>query len=185
MFRRVPALLALSLLATGAMLAAPGAALASCMAPPPLEEAVENAEIVFVGTVVETAERNTWASVKVEEIWKGPDQAASVVIKGGPGGNAATSVDRTFEAGVKYIFFPSVDPAVGLTDNSCTNTQPWAEAMVALRPGEPRAPIAETNPPGGGDGMDLAGFVGPVVLVLVVFGVLLGIGLLARGRHDA
>lgn len=184
MLYRVRSLLALAPISLALLLASPGAALADCLPPPPLEQAVQTADVVFVGTVTETANRNTWASVAVEEVWRGPDQPMSVVIKGGPGGNAATSVDRTFEVGVKYLFFPYVDPQAGLSDNSCTNTQPWTEAMVALRPAEPRAPIGETNAPGG-QGIDLGGFVGPVVLVVVVFVVMLGIGLLARGRQEA
>jgi hypothetical protein len=182
--KRLRAAVALSLLSIAALPATPRAALASCVIAPPLEQAVEAAEIVFIGTVEETAQGNRWASVAVEEVWRGPDQPKTVVVKGGPAGNTATSVDRSFEVGVKYIFLPYVDPAEGLSDNSCTNTQPWTEAMAALRPAGARPPIGETNAPADG-GVDLGGFVGPAILVAVVFAVLLGIGLLAQGRQDA
>jgi hypothetical protein len=185
MLRRIRALVALSLLAVGGLLASPGTALADCMPPPPVEVAVETAEIVFVGTVTETAQGNRWANVQVEEIWRGPELEATVVVKGGPEGNMATSVDRHFEAGVKYLFFSYIDAEQGgLADNSCTNTQPWAEEMTKLRPADARTPVETTSTPEAG-GTDLAGLAGPAALVAVVFIALLAIGLVARGRFEA
>lgn len=182
MLRRLRALLVLSALVLGLLLAAPGAVLADCMPPPPIEEAVKTADIVFIGTVTETANRGTWATVTVKEVWRGPDQPATVVIRGGPAGNAATSVDRTFEAGVEYIFLPYIDQEQGgLTDNSCSNTQPWAEAMAALRPAEVRQPAVA--PAAGEGGFELPLL--PIAVVGVVFLAMLGVGLLARGRSDA
>lgn len=187
-FRRLRLLPALSIVATVALLALPGAALADCMAPPPVEEAAKTAAIVFVGTVTETTNRNSWAAVTVEEVWRGPDLPASVVIKGGPEGNAATSVDRTFEVGVRYLFFPygEEDNALpgrgGLADNSCTNTTPWTEDMVALRPADVRQPIGAN--PAAEQGFDPASLL-PIAVVGIVFAVLLGVGLLARGRQEA
>jgi hypothetical protein len=183
--RRIRAIVALSLMAVGALLASPGTALADCMPPPPIEVAVETAEIVFVGTVTETAQGNRWASVAVEEIWRGPDLEASVVVKGGPAGNMATSVDRYFEAGVRYLFFPYADQEQGgLADNSCSSTQPWTEDMAKLRPADARTPVEGPGEPSAG-GFDVAGLAGPVALVAVVFVVLLAIGLVARGRSEA
>lgn len=173
-----PAVSAVGLLA---LLATPATTLADCMIPPPIEEAVRSAEIVFVGTVDATTNRGTWASVTVEEVWIGPDQPASVIVHGGPGGNAGTSVDRTFEVGTKYLFFPYVDGQVGLADNSCTSTQPWAAALLPLRPASVRAPTGEPA----GAGFDLGGVLGPLVVAIVVGGLLFGAGLLARGRDSA
>lgn len=184
MLRRLRALLALSLLSTGAVLASPGAALADCMPPPPLEAALKTAEFVFIGTVDSTAQGNRWASVTVTEIWRGPDVGKTVLVKGGPEGNAATSVDRFFEVGLTYIFFPYVDAeGGGLADNSCTNTQQWSQDMAALRPADARTPIDEEETAGQG-GVQLDDLL-PFVLVGVVFVVLLGIGLVARGRSEA
>lgn len=184
---------ALSLGVAFGLLAAPAVTLADCMMPPPVAEALKNAEIVFVGTVTETSNRNSWATVAVEEVWKGPDVPAVVLIKGGPGGNAATSVDRTFEAGVKYLFFPyignasdlpgrGVDAEVGLADNSCTNTTPWVPELADLRPADARAPIGATPEASEFDVMSIAI---PAGVALLVAGLLLGVGLLARGRDGA
>lgn len=190
------------MLAATATLGTPAMALADCMMPPAVEEAAKTAEIVFLGTVVETTNRNSWAHVTVEEVWRGPDLPASVIVKGGPGGNAATSVDRTFEPGVRYLFFPyvGVEPGreepggeqplpglpgnldAGLADNSCSSTTPWTDDMAALRPAEVRQPLGD-NPTSAG-GFDVASLT-PIAVVAVVFVVLLGIGLLARGRQDA
>jgi hypothetical protein len=181
--------LALSLGATLAMLTAPAVTLADCMQPPPVAEAVKTAEVVFVGTVTETSNRNSWATVQVEDVWKGPDLPAVVLIKGGPGGNAATSVDRTFEVGVKYLFFPllgngtepapAIDTQIGLVDNSCTNTTPWVPELAGLRPADARAPGGAAPEASGFDAMSV---VVPAGVALLVAGLLLGVGLLARGR---
>jgi hypothetical protein len=163
-----------------ALLAAPATALADCMIPPPVEEAMTSAEVVFVGTVTATTNRDTWANVTVEEVWKGPDQPVSVIVHGGPGGNAATSVDRTFEVGTKYLLFPYVDERLGLADNSCTSTQPWTEALLPLRPANVRQPTGAPE----GAGFDVGGIVGPLVVAIVVGALLLGAGMLARGRDS-
>jgi hypothetical protein len=186
--RLVPALAAIVVL-----LAMPGAALADCAMPPDIKTAATSADIVFVGSVTATANRNSWATVAVEEVWRGPDQPAEVVIMGGPAGNAATSVDRTFEVGVKYLFFPYVSDLgneggagrlagaeSGLADNSCTSTTPWSAGLLELRPSDARAPIGAAAE----SGFDFGGLLGPVVAAVVVAVVLLGVGLLARGRQS-
>jgi len=158
----------------------PPIALADCMMPPPLEEAVKTADIVFVGTVAQTTNRNSWASVEVTEVWRGPDQPRAVTVKGGPEGNAATSVDRAFEPGVTYLFFPYAEAGVGLADNSCTSTTPWTEAMVALRPTDIRQPIG-ADPEAGG--FDPGGLLLPIGVAVIVGGALFLGGLAARGRR--
>jgi hypothetical protein len=179
---RMDALLTVSsaaALAVLAILIVPNVALADCMMPPPVDNAVQTADILFVGTVTATANRNSWATVQVEEVWRGPDQPSTLLIKGGPGGNAATSVDRSFEVGTKYLFFPYVDPQAGLSDNSCTSTQPWNEGLAPFRPADARAPTGGTSE---GTGFDLGGIIGPLAVALVVAGFLFVAGFLARGR---
>ena len=175
-------------LAAFALLAIPSAALADCAMPPDIKTAALSADIVFVGTVTATENRGSWATVMVEEIWRGPDQPAEVLIKGGPGGNSATSVDRTFEVGVKYLFFPYADPGTeplpgavsGLSDNSCTSTTQWSEDLAGLRPSDAHAPSAA---PAAAAGFDFGGILGPIAVAVVVSGALLVVGLLARSRQ--
>jgi hypothetical protein len=171
--------LALATAAPLAVLLTPAMALADCMMPPPVEEAVRSADIVFVGTVAQTSNRNSWASVQVTEVWRGPDQPQGLVVKGGPGGNSATSVDRSFQAGVTYLFFPYHDPALGLADNSCSSTTPWSDDLAALRPADFRAPIGEAT---GESGFDIGGLLLPIGVAVLVGGALLVAGLVARGR---
>jgi len=158
----------------------PALALADCMMPPPIEEAATTADIVFVGTVAQTTNRNSWANVEVTEVWRGPDQPRAVVVKGGPPGNAATSVDRAFETGVTYLFFPYADPELGLADNSCSSTTPWTEDLDALRPAVTREPIG-AEPEAGG--FDLGGILVPLGVAVIVGGALFLAGLAARGRR--
>ncbi|HEX6868967.1 MAG TPA: hypothetical protein VF119_09185, partial [Candidatus Limnocylindrales bacterium] len=115
------------------------------------------------------------------EVWRGPDMPASVVIQGGPAGNSATSVDRSFQVGATYLFFPYVDPSSGaLADNSCTSTTEWTEDLAKLRPSDARQPLAG-EPTSGGIATD---WIVPAGLALAVFGGLLVVGLLARGRQE-
>jgi hypothetical protein len=158
---------------------APSVALADCMMPPAVQDAVKSADIVFVGTVTETANRNTWASVAVEEVWRGPDQPATVLVKGGSGGDMISSVDRSFEAGTKYLFFPYLGEGGELADNSCTNTTPWTADLAQIRPADARQPLGAAQPEGG---VDVAGLIAPLGVALLVGGALLVAGLLARGR---
>jgi hypothetical protein len=167
-----------------APLAAPAPTFASCAIMADIRDAMTSADIIFVGTVTATANRDTWATVTVEDVWRGPDQPAQVLIKGGPAGNAATSVDRTFAVGEKYLFFPYADPAGGISDNSCSSTRVWSPDLAALRPADARAaqgvvaPVVE-------NGFDVDGLLAPLAVGVLVAGALLGVGLLARGRQPA
>lgn len=184
--RRLLASLGLLAILAPVGLLAPGAALASCVMPPPLADSLNDATTIFVGTVTRTTEMDRWAEVAVEEVWKGPDVAATVMVKGGAGGNTGTSIDRTFKAGVRYLFVPQGDGADGFGDNACSPTTEWTADLQAMRPATVRAPIggdATQDPEGAGD--LISGIVGPVALVAIVSLVLLGIGLLARGRQEA
>jgi hypothetical protein len=163
-----------------AMVSAPNAQ-ASCAMPPGVEQAARAADVVFVGTVASTSNRDLWATVVVEEVWRGPDQPRTVLVKGGAGGDMMTSVDRTFEVGVRYLFFPSPN-ADGFSDDACSSTMPWSDELLALRPEDARQPIGAAEPD---PGSDVGGLVAPIAVAIVVALALVGAGLLARGRQSA
>jgi hypothetical protein len=146
----VVALLA-ALTLTGAS-AAIGArvALGSCTGVPmPADEAVVFGDVVFVGTVLRTENEGRWATVRVEERWKGSrDLGDTVEVRGGPEPGTATAVDRTFAPG-RYLFFVQRGQA-GLTDTACSTTQPWTESLARLRPADvaPAALELPTDPLG-------------------------------------
>lgn len=163
-------------------LLAPAAASASCAMPIPIEEAIRSAEVVITGTVTATENDGRWASVEVHEIWKGPDLPAMVVVRGGPGPGVASSVDRSFTAGARYLFVVSLDGQGGLSDNVCSATTEMGAGDNALRPADFRPPTpAETSDAG----VDLGGLVAPVGVAVLVAAALLAMGLLARGRQGS
>lgn len=89
------------------------------------------------------------ATFAVDEVWRGPDLPANVVVHGGPDGNGATSADRTWEAGALYLVFASaVDSR--LSDNACSNTQFWSEELTDLRPSDARQPSDDADVGGTG-----------------------------------
>jgi hypothetical protein len=123
-------------LTAGALLgtaAAPPGAAADCAPTVSLEEALLLADTVFVGSVTQLDNSNRWASVRVEERWKGArDLPDTVQVRGGPEPGTATSVDRTFAPG-RFLFFVTRGPGY-LEDNGCSATTPWTDELAALRP---------------------------------------------------
>lgn len=133
----------------------PVPALASCGPTPPLDRAIEEAETVFVGTVTQLANGGRWATVEVEEIWKG-EVAAEAEVRAGPAdppgpASVITSVDRTYELGVRYLFVPwRARSDEVFFDNRCSATQRYSEGLGRYRPagaGPPEAAQPRSDPP--------------------------------------
>ena len=159
----------------------PAPAAASCAMPIPIEEAIRTAQIVITGTVTSTENMDRWATVEVHEIWKGPDLPATVRILGGPGAGAASSIDRSFKAGARYLFVVSMDEQGQLHDNSCSATTEMGAGENQLRPADYRTPAPVDA---SGTGTDLTGVVGAGAVALIVAATLLVVGLIARGRQS-
>ena len=117
-------------------------AAASCAPRLTVSDAIAQSDLVVVGTVTSARSRNRIATVAVDEAWKG-DVGSTVEVFGGPSAdNSATSVDRTYDVGVRY-FIVAYDPKAHgypsvfgghYEDASCSVTQPWTEALAAFRP---------------------------------------------------
>jgi hypothetical protein len=109
---------------------------ASCAFAQPLPQVLATAPTVFVGTVTATRNLSRTAIVRVERVWRGSHIPRTVVVRGSyVTGHAATSVDRVFKTGVKYLFVP--EPATQRTpfqDNACTATQLYTPALEQYRP---------------------------------------------------
>ncbi len=107
------------------------------------------APVVFVGTVVSTTHGGRLAVVDVESTWRGPDlpprvevRGSSVILTPMPAGmGAATSVDRHFQAGGRYLFAPA-GRQPPFQDGSCSLTRVYAPDLDALRPTGARPPLA-------------------------------------------
>jgi hypothetical protein len=137
--------LLVAILALGAVAAGAAGAQASCAAPPSLRDQVASAPMVLVGTVLFTSDNERVARVKVESIWRGPELPAYVDVHGSPvsGLNTASSVDRKYSAGTRYLFilFSADRP---LQDNSCSATQVYTSELAALAPADARSPAPAT-----------------------------------------
>jgi hypothetical protein len=94
--------------------------------------------------------------------------------------SAATSVDRTFTTGQRYLFVPS-SPGSPFQDNNCSLTGLYSSQLDSLKPATSRSPSP------GSDGLDPTGLafvplwvwlsVGATILIVGV-----GSGLLLRRR---
>jgi len=128
-----------------ATVVAPGGTSASCAMPPGLEEQVSEAEIVFVGTVAAVRNMGRTASFSVEEIWQGPDLPEQVTVLGGPEDEMmATSADRSFTVGIRYLVAAYLDGGT-IHDNSCSATHEWHALLEELRPADARSPTVTVD----------------------------------------
>ncbi len=121
-------------------------AAASCaFSPEQIRGSFANAPVVFVGTVVATSNGDREATVRVESIWRGPDLLTYVRISGTPEPGGHTDVDRTYQAGKRYLFVP-VNSSSPFQDNNCTATQLYTTALASQAPSEARPPQPGGDP---------------------------------------
>lgn len=107
-----------------------------------LQQQVDEAGYVFVGTVTEVTNRGRTATFDVDEVWARPSDGATVgsqvVVHGGPDEpNSASSVERTFEPGARYLVFPHAEDG-RFTDDICTPTKRWTQELADARPATAR-----------------------------------------------
>jgi hypothetical protein len=126
------------------------AILASCAGlPAPISEAIASAPVVFVGVVTGTSDDGRTATVHVDELWRGPVLPHEVTLHGSPEVSAAaTSVDRHYENGKRYLFMPNNGGGSDFIDNSCSMTREFSSDLGAYRPATARHyPPAPHGPP--------------------------------------
>jgi hypothetical protein len=170
--------------AVAALTPVAGSAAASCAVMGSDEERLDSSEVVFVGRVTDTDNQDRWAIVEIDEIWWGPDVPGTVEVRGGERPGVGSSVDRSYEVGVRYLFAVA-DRGGILTDNSCTMTRHWDDGLLRLRPVDARLPApdsgpAATNPPAPASPVPaLIAVAFAFVLGCVVFG---AVGLVRRRR---
>lgn len=174
----IPRLLFAPVLALVLAGVAPTSVAASCVAPPSVPDQIKTAALVFVGTVLYTYDGDRVAHVKVESIWKGPQLPKYVNVHGSPAsGAAATSVDRHYKAGTRYLFvlYSAEQP---LQDNDCTGTQAYTSALAPLKPSDARPPTVgyATDPPVGPQ------YGGALVILTLVIGAVVFAVAAVRGR---
>ena len=191
--RRTLKVTTLTALASGLMIvAAVGPATpagASCAGDPSLARAIAAGGPMFVGTVVSTTNGDRWATFAVDEVWSG-DVADVQVVKAGPPPTgdpesfSASSVDRTYQAGVRYLVDASTAPGPfdlkpgELADTNCSATTAWVDADAALRPagartvthdpGEVASAMGGTDGSGSTSGWAVAAGVAAVAVIVAV-----------------
>lgn len=152
----------------------PGTVLASCAGFPAIEEHLERAEIVFIGTVVSLADSDRTAVVDVEEVWRGEEIPARVTVYGAADPDdptMMTSVDRVYASSTRYLFAVTLDEG-RLRDDSCTATREWSEDLAALRPTTVTTPVPVESDPG-------AGVPAPAIAIVLAVIAIGAVGLLA------
>lgn len=169
----------LGILALALPMLQPPTALASCMEPPPLEQHVAMGEAVFVGVVRQVTNQGRTAVVDVQEVWAGPDLPAVVTIRGGPDDpTMATSADRNFEPGLRYLFAVSVSDGQ-LQDSSCSATQAWHDELDQYRPTDVRSP----EPVEGAAGTGMVSVPTAVIVASVTAAMVLAVSVLLFRRR--
>ena len=180
--RRMNGLLARAAASVGLLvpllLTSAAAVVASCQMPFPIDEAtalqqgIQEADSVFVGTVTSLSNGNRWATVAVEEVWAGPDLAPTVEVRGAPDG-MTTSADRTYASGKAYLFVVLIADGQ-LNDNACSATREFTRDLIGLRPATARQPISSVPDPDTAASFDPASLLLPGALIIgagfLVFG---------------
>ncbi len=135
---------------------------ASCAGPPTIEASIDRAQLVFVGTAVEVTNSDRWAAFALEDIWKGEPGGDRVEVRGGPQPGSASSVDRMYVPGTRYLVFAMPAPTdprllasygdgARWTDNACSATQPYSASLAGTRPASAHVvtpPSSAQQPPG-------------------------------------
>lgn len=125
---------------------------ASCGAPAPYGQAIEEAPAVFVGRVVHLENERRWATVAVHEVWKGRNVAPTVEVRAGPkdppgGLSTMTTVDRQYRSGRSYLFVPYRSNDGIFRDNACTRTTLYTQKLDRFRPAGAAAPSPHVDEP--------------------------------------
>lgn len=121
---------------------------ASCFASPTVDGDLARSDLVFVGTVKQLANGDRWATFAIEDLWKGDLEGPEVEVHAGPadpggGMSAMSSIDRKYEAGVRYLVFAYDPTSHGymatwgtsrFEDNNCSATQPYSASLDRFRP---------------------------------------------------
>jgi len=127
------ALLPLVLSAGPMALVRPAVAIASCAGTPSIEDAVRFGDVVVVGSVVKLENDDRWATVQVEERWRGArDVPDTIEVHGGPEPDASTTTDRTFQL-TRYLFVLTRGDGF-YADDACTATRIWTPDLATYRP---------------------------------------------------
>jgi hypothetical protein len=146
----------------------PATAAASCGEMPPVDEHLSAAEIVFVGTVVSLTNLDRTALVDVHEVWAGAALPAQVTVHGGMDDpQAMTSTDRTYTAGVRYLFAVTMQDD-RMSDDACTATREWTAELADLRPETVATPPPLESGPGAGIPATAIAIAGAVLLIGLV-----------------
>ncbi|MBW3576944.1 MAG: hypothetical protein KY462_04240 [Actinobacteria bacterium] len=142
---------------------------ASCAADP--VKLIAGKQMVFVGTVVER--NHYYARVDVEETWRGPDLAPSVVVQTRHAdppwwplnviSKSYTSVDAQLVPGTRYIIATEEG---GFRTNDCLVAEAAEPLVARLRPDSTRGPVATGN--AGADRRALEGAAGMAVALALV-----------------
>ena len=188
--RRMNGLLARAAASVGLLvplvLASAAPVVASCQMPFPIDEAtalqqgMREADSVFLGTVTSLSNGNSWATVAVEEVWKGPDLAPTVEVRGAIEG-MTTSADRMYAAGRSYLFVVLIADGQ-LTDNACSATREFTGELTALRPASARPPVSATPEPDAAASFDPSSLLLPGALIVAAGVVVFGAALALRRR---
>jgi hypothetical protein len=136
------------------------------------------------------ATENRRAVFRLEEAWKGDPGGHRVEVRAGPGGGpgapAATSNDRTYVVGERYLVFASdlsrrpgaaVDYGEGArwVDSACSATRPYEPSLDRFRP-------TGAGPVSSESGRSLGTAVSVGAVVFLAAGVVLAVVLRRRSR---
>jgi hypothetical protein len=130
-----------------------------CPPPPPIEESVRTAPVVFVGTISSLRDEGREATVDVVRVWRGGPLPPKVQVRGtvATQSKVHTALDRIYAQGATYLFLPTAGTRPSFIENQCSSTSVLSSELAALQPsggGDLPSGISDSTATGGGAGYD-------------------------------
>ena len=123
------------------VLISPTSAAAQCPAPPPLKDALGEAQAAFVGVAERVSTDERTILVRVESIWYGDRLPEVVEVR-----RVGDPLPEPYEAGAQYLFITREAEGRIAEQDACTPAVPYTERVAALEPDGSIGPIDERTP---------------------------------------
>ena len=179
--RRVAAAAAMLLAAAGS---GPAGAQTDLGCPPDLgiDAALEQAPVVFIGTVRALGNDGRQATVEVTRVWKGGTLPMRVEVQGtiATQDKVVTALDRLYARDRTYLFLPSTGSSPRFRENRCSATRALTAELAAKAPAD-----GGSAPQGQGVPLPDAGLGRLLPLMIVVPALVALAGLLVVARRKA
>lgn len=154
----------------------------TCTDLPTIEASLLSSDLVVLGTVVSVRSGGRWATLTVDETWKGSSGGSLVEVRSGAAGTVSV-LDRTYQPGQRYLVF-AVLAGGAWTDTNCSPTRTWTDDLTRYRPPDVVTKQPGSVPSGGISASTRDGRLPPSLVAAAVVAVIAAAVVVARRRRQ-